>query len=331
MFEKKTKPTIAIVTVTYNAEEFIQGYAQAVNVLLESDPRFKLIVIDNDSSDSTVPWLEAFFSEEVKVTENESNISDSAQVILLATGENSGFGSGCNKGVALAEEADYIWFLNPDTQVEIDSAHELLKCLEADPTISSVGSVLKNEKGTVRSGAFRFPHLCTVFLSTIKFGLLDKLFPNKTITYDSSHDLKPVDWLTGASFMIRREHFDLVGGFDEKFFLYFEEVDLFFRLKQQGFKAVSCNKSVIYHISGASTGVNKQGQLGLLPRKPKYWFESRRHFYLKNYGRLYFLLIDMAFVLASLLERVKGVVLKKNVTRAEYIIRDVIAHSALKP
>lgn len=337
-FEKKANHSVAIVTVTYNAEAFIQGYAKAVKDLLETDSRFKLVVIDNDSQDNTVSWLENFFSDKIHTNTAIDELNDissgsqfeNAQVIVQATGKNSGFGTGCNKGVALAGDVDYIWFLNPDTQIENSSAFELLNCLESDASISSVGSVLKNENGAVRSGAFRFPQLGTVFLSGIKFGLLDRLFSNKTISYNPSRNLEFVDWLTGASFMIRREHFDEVGGFDEQFFLYFEEVDLFFRLKQKAYKAVSCNKSIIYHISGASTGVNKQGQTGLLPRKPKYWFESRRLFYLKNYGRFYFLLIDITFVVASFLERVKAFILRKKITRNDHVVRDVISHSAFK-
>ncbi len=311
---------VAIVTVTYNAEPFIDGFAKAVQALFNYDPRFKLVIVDNDSKDKTVPWLEAFFSSEIQ----------EGRVIVEAVGANRGFGAGCNIGVSLAGDVELLWFLNPDTQIEISTALELLKCFDNDESLSSVGSLLKNQAGEVSPGSFRFPELATVFLSCAQLGLLDRLFSNKKLTYDADHHMKPVDWLTGASFMLKKRHFDSVGGFDETFFLYFEEIDLFYRLKQKGYKAISCHDSVVYHISGASTGINRQLQSGLLPRKPKYWFESRRHLYMKNYGRQYFLMIDTVYIVGSLFSRLKALILNRKITRYRNLLRDIIKHSAIK-
>ena len=311
---------VAIVTVTYNAEHFIDDFAKAVQALFNYDPRFKLVIVDNDSKDKTVPWLEAFFSSEIQ----------EGRVIVEAVGVNRGFGAGCNIGVRLAGDAELLWFLNPDTQIEISTALELIKCFDNDESLSSVGSLLKNQVGEVTPGSFRFPELATVFLSCIHLGLLDRLFSSKTLIYDDNHHMKPVDWLTGASFMIKKQHFDSVDGFDETFFLYFEEIDLFYRLQQKGYKSTGCNNSVVYHISGASTGINKQLQSGLLPRRPKYWFESRRHFYMKNYGRLYFLIIDMVYIVGSVLGRLKAFILNRKITRSRYLLRDILQHSAIK-
>ncbi|WP_054113054.1 glycosyltransferase family 2 protein [Marinagarivorans algicola] len=306
---------VAIITVTYNASGFIRAYLDSVAALIASDSRFSAFIVDNNSPDHTAEIVTEYISEKGL---------DGAVNFHLAA-ENAGFGAGCNLGASLAGDADYYWFLNPDTEFSLEAGTQLLNGLINHKHIAALGSVLQNMDGRIVVGAFRFPFAMTTFLSHACIGVFDKMFSNKTLHY--SNDGDSADWLTGASFMMRREAFCAVDGFDERFFLYFEEVDLFYRLKQLGYRSQISVGSVVHHIAGASTGVTEHTTQNHLPRKPAYWFESRRYFYLKNFGRTYLIFIDVIFVFANLLHRLKNLLTGRHVARPERLLRDIIAFS----
>ena len=110
----------------------------------------------------------------------------------------------------------------------------------------------------------------------MRLGILDALFKNHVTAIPIQKQPYTADWLTGASFMVKNECFEALKGFDPHYFLYFEEVDLFYRAKQAGFSVWACPNSQVFHISGASTGINTQHSTP--KRQPNYWFESRKYF-----------------------------------------------------
>ncbi len=163
------------------------------------------------------------------------------------------------------------------------------------------------------------------FLSEMSLGILDKLFQKHTIVIPTSKEGCPADWLTGASFMTTADCFYNLNGFDPQYFLYFEEVDLFYRAKQAGYGVWSCPKSTVFHISGASTGIYSATKK--TKRRTKYWCESRRYFYMKNYGALYFCVLDSIFSICHSLWRIRAKLQKKPDDTPPYFIRDIIKHS----
>lgn len=311
---------VVIVTVTYNAAEFIERFLESVAAVLAVEPAFRLVLVDNASADASVQIAKQFIAD--KGLEYRATV--------IAQDGNVGFGRGCNAGAKQAVElgASYIWFLNPDTTVDVSAANELLACYENAPAADFVGSALKNEHGVKRSGAFRFPNATTTFLSNAKLGAFDRLLPNRTSTYPLPDKPIRVDWLTGASFMVKASVFEKLEGFDPKFFLYFEEVDLFLRAQRAGYQAWFCPSSVVYHQSGASTGINQKSAAEVKPR-PSYWFESRRYFYLKNYGRAYFLLTDSAFLAGQALSRAKGLIKKVPTSEPPGLLGSIVRYSGL--
>lgn len=307
--------------MTYNAEDFIREYLDSLRPLLAEADKYTLVCVDNASADKTCELISSYIEE----------FDLAGKMHLVAERDNIGFGRGCNSGASFASQfsPDYLWFLNPDTQVNETSGQQLLNFFDDERQPDFIGSVLKNEQGELRPGAFRFPGAMTTLSTTLRLGLLDRIFPNHTSSFPLSESPTLADWLTGASFMVKREVFEKLEGFDPKYFLYFEEVDLFLRAKRAGYTAWTCPKSTVFHISGASTGINKPGKA--IKRRPKYWFESRRYFYSKNYGKLYFALVDAIFLSGHLFWRLRALFQNKEVTEPPYLLRDVMAHSAVIP
>jgi GT2 family glycosyltransferase len=306
---------VAIITVTYNCCDFIEAFLDSVKPII-ADSQFRLIIIDNKSTDLGCATIKKYIQDHSL----EKNIT------LHAATDNHGFGKGCNKGAQLAKnyKAEYLWFLNPDTQINQDSGAQLLSLLEQDEYIDFVGSVLSDEENKFRAGAFRFPSIANVFVSTMRLKLLDNLFPQFTTAAPIETTPYPVDWLTGASFMTSTKHFEKLNGFDPSYFLYFEEVDLFYRAKKMGLSAWCCPQSHVFHMSGASTGVSNKTQN---KRRPHYWFESRQHFYLKNYGCIYSTLTDLCLLASVSFWKLRAKLQGKTDDTPAYLVKDILKHS----
>jgi GT2 family glycosyltransferase len=138
-----------------------------------------------------------------------------------------------------------------------------------------------------------------------------------------------VDWVSGASFIVRREVFEWVGLMDERYFLYFEEVDFCFAAQRAGWECWYIPGSRVMHIAGAATGVTVRTDK---PRRvPAYWFESRRRFYTKNYGTVHAAAADLAYIVGHATWRVRRRLQNKPDTDPESFLQDFVKHSSLSP
>jgi N-acetylglucosaminyl-diphospho-decaprenol L-rhamnosyltransferase len=311
-----TQAKVAIITVTYNSSAFIIDYLDSISPFVLSG-QHKLIIVDNASTDDTCAIINQYVQ----------NNHLSTQLQLIALDNNIGFGKGCNAGANAAKQdcPTYLWLLNPDTKVFKNSGDELIALLNSDKKIDFTGSILVNEHGEPRAGAFRFPRLMNVILSTLKLGILDQLFKQHTTAIPISTKPYQADWLTGASFMVKADCFYHLNGFDPEYFLYFEEVDLFYRAHQAGLSVWACPNSKVFHISGASTGINNHKKA--IRRLPKYWFESRRYYYISNHGHAYFAIVDTALILCQLLWRFRARIQNKEDNTPPNFIHDILRHS----
>lgn len=308
----------AIVTVTYNCEDFIEDFLLALKRDLQSDsPRAKLFIVDNASADNTLSVIRDFAQRE--------GLED--RIELLPQDTNLGFGTGCNAGAEAARryEPEYYWFLNPDTRVFPETQSELIKFFRVNPAADFVGSQLVNEHQEARPSAFRFPSVASEFCRTLRLGFVDRLLPRGQIAIPVSDKPHRADWLTGASFMVKNQVFHRLGGFDPAFFLYFEEVDLFLRAKKEGFTCWFNPDSKVYHFAGASTGISSSRK-ATKPR-PQYWFDSRRYFYCKNYGQWYFMLCDLAAMAGLSLWKLRLLVQKKDSSDPPGLLKAIAQNS----
>jgi GT2 family glycosyltransferase len=196
-------------------------------------------IVDNASTDGSCDGLEAA----------------GVPVRLVRNTDNRGFAAACNQGARLSGSA-YLLFLNPDTQLRADSLRVPLAYMD-DPAHAHVGICgirLLTESGQPATSGARYPSL-RVFLGQVT-GLtrvLPSVFPRHLMDADECAARGVVDQVIGAYFLIRRPLFDTLGGFDERFFVYFEEVDLSLRAAQRGFVSFCLGTVSAQHIGGHSS------------------------------------------------------------------------------
>lgn len=224
--------------------------------------------------------------QEVVVVDNASDDgSDRALSIactplrLLRNPVNRGFAAACNQGAAGAT-ADLILFLNPDTRLFDNSLAVPLAHL-ADPAHARTGIAgiqMINESGHVARSCARFPTASHFAYQALG---IDRLLPERAHAmreWDHA-DSRPVDQVIGAFFLIRRALFEQLGGFDERFFVYFEEVDLALRARQAGWRSMYFADAQAFHKGGGTSDQVKAQRLF-------YSLRSRLHYGQKHFGLL---------------------------------------------
>lgn len=261
--------TISTVIVTYNSQNTIKDCLE--NLLKESVS--EIFVIDNSSTDRTVEIVRSF-----------------SKVNLIENKENIGFGSANNIG-ARKSSLDYILFLNPDTVVESGSIAALANYLDQYSNVAAVGPALSDENGKVQPERAALPTFLTEILVLTNLHKLS-FFQRFVYAIPTPETTQQVDHLMGAALMIRRKVFDEVGGFDEKFFLWFEETDLLKRIKDKGYKIVYYPKSKVVHIGSQSSKLINS------IKRQQIWNRSLLYYFKKHYG-YQSILVLLPFVLFS--------------------------------
>ena len=173
---------------------------------------------------------------------------------------NGGFAHGNNVGVKLARETynpDYIHLLNPDTVLRKGAIASLAQFLEAHKEVGIAGSSFENVDGSDWPFAFRFPTILSEIEEGLQLGLASRILDRWVVARTMGQMTEQVDWVPGASMMIRRAAFDALGGLDDNYFLYFEETDFCYRANQLGFKTWYVPASRVVHIAGQSTKVTR--------------------------------------------------------------------------
>lgn len=225
------------------------------------------------------------------------------RVTLWLEKDNHGFGRGNNVVIrALGEQADppdYIFLLNPDATLENEALAILADRLDRTASAAAAGAGICLPTGRRVTAAFRFPSAAGEFVQAINFGPLSRRFENRLVPLPGTFPEGPVDWVAGAAVMMRFSVVKDLGGFDPDFFLYYEEVELMFRIRQAGHDILYVPAASVLHAEGAATNV-KSGQSGRTS-KPAYWYGSWRLYYLKTAGRAGALLAGLAWMAGATL------------------------------
>ena len=297
---KKVRPMaspleVVVIIVNYrSAAHCLRALASVAKERAGSQLAISAIVVENHSGD------EAELRQGI-----QAEYADFCELVVSPV--NGGYGAGNNLGLKVACERHpgvrYFHFLNPDTEVRPGAISGLVDFLEAHPRAGVAGSTFEHADGTPWPVAFRFPSPLGELEGGACIGLLTRLLDRYKVPLALGEAASQVDWLSGASMMFRREALERVGGFDEGFFLYFEETDLCLRTKKAGFEIWYVPASRVMHVRGQSTGVTS---LDDKPRRlPQYWFESRRRYFTKHYGLRFALAADVAFLLGNGIGRIK--------------------------
>lgn len=277
-----------------------------------------ITIVDNDSGDGS---FEALTAEVTARGWGHAPIP----VRVLQSGRNGGFGAGNNVGIRAGlprgARPDYVYILNSDAFPEPGAIRALYDRLEAHPCTGFAGSFIKGEDGVPHRTAFRFPSIASEFEGSIRFGPVSRLLRRRIVAFPIPQATQAVDWLAGASMMMRQDLLDRIGLFDETFFLYFEETELCRRVADAGMTIDYVRESEVVHIGSVSTGMK------VWQRMPGYWFDSRLHYFTKVHGRAYAVLATLALIAGATLWRARLLIQRKDRQDPPLFLKDLIAHS----
>ncbi len=289
-------PDLSIIIVNWNVRELLRSCLQSIEGgcgALEVE----VIVVDNASSDGSVAMLQTEFP----------------WVHLIACEENVGFPRGNNLGLAQAN-GRFLYLLNPDTEIVGDALTVMVQYMDQHPGVGAIGSQLLFPDGRIQPSRRRFPSMLTgLFEST----WLQPLAPRRLLRHYYAQDLPDdqiadVDWVMGASLMVRREVYAQVGGMDEAYFMYSEELDWCRRIKDAGWRVVYLPQAQVIHHEG------KSSEQAVTARHVNFNRAKLRYFR-KYHGRFAAALIRVVllknYALQLLLEGVKGLIGHKRPLR----------------
>ena len=262
--------SLGIIIVNYNSGSLLN---KCVNAIFDSDAqnlKIKVVVVDNNSKDGSLTLD--------KTTDK--------QLKLLKNTENKGFGYACNQGVDALGEIDYLLFLNPDTEISKHTLKNSIEFLRQNTFISILGCRHLDEFGKTKSSCSNTPTPIRIVWDIFGLSkLLPKIFPSATLMTNFNHNnSRFVDQVMGAYMLMEKTVFDILDGFDTRFFVYYEDADFALRAKNQGFKSYYNSDIEIMH---SGRGTTKK----IFHTTLFYNLRSRIQFTYKHYGMFYGALI----------------------------------------
>jgi len=306
---KLSRCDLVVIIVSWNVRAVLRRALEAVMAdAAAAQLAVEIIVVDNASRDGTVEMLRADFPN-VRVIANTENVgftrANNQGLQSSASTERTPFRSVTPLSSApppldsATTNGHYIFFLNPDTEIQPDALRAMLDFMDApeNARVGILGPQLFYADGSLQSSRRRFPKFSTALLEATK---LQQWFPhNRTLTnyYLLNTDdslVQDVDWVVGAAMFVRRAVIEQIGGFDERFFMYSEELDLCYRAKQANWRVVYFPPArVLHHEAKSSEQV--------LAQRDIYFHSSKARYFKKYHGNLqgellrYFLLGMFAY------------------------------------
>lgn len=310
---------ICVVIVNYRTSKLTLKCLQTLEAEVKQDGRIRVTVVENASGDTA--------SLQAGIQANQWQ----SWVTLIDAERNGGFSYGNNLAVSAAlagtSAPRYFVLLNPDTESRGYAMRALANFMDAHPQTGIGGCSIENEDGSAWPIAFRFPSICSELEQEMKFGPVTRLLANVKIVREMKQEAEQVDWVSGACMIVRKSVFDDIGLMDERYFLYFEEIDFCLRAKKKGWSCWYIPQSRIMHMSGESTGAS--GAASASKRMPDYWFASRSRYFVKNHGIAYARLADIASILGMAFWTLRNALFQRRGIGREKMLRDLLRTSVL--
>lgn len=253
--------SIAVCIVNYNTRDLLHDCLVSV---LREEPS-EVIVVDNASMDGSAEMVADRFPA----------------VRLIPLRKNVGYGAAANRSISTSG-ADHVLLLNSDTRLQPGALQALGDYLDAHSGAAMIGPKIVGVNGRLQTSSFRFPTPVHIFLYLSDLQALIRHIPvlrNHSLQARPDAPAAAVPWVLGAALAFRRCVFESIGGFDESFFMYFEEVDLCYRLSRQGWQIHFAPVTEVIHVGGASTEQFRT-------EMNAYYFASLARFYRKHYSPL---------------------------------------------
>lgn len=281
---------LSVIIVSYNVRHFLDLCLHSVLRAAEGLP-VEVIVVDNASADDSVAWVERHFPE----------------IKVIANRENTGFSKANNQGVEIAK-GKYILFLNPDTVMPEDFFRKAIPYIEAHPEVGALGPRLIDGKGQFAPDSKKgFPSFGIALFKTIG---LHKIFPKSRLfngyyaPHIGEYQTAAVEVLSGCCMLVRREAIEGIGGaFDERFFMYCEDVDLNYRMVQGGWQNVYFPEVDLIHYKGEST---RKATLSYIRIFNEALAAFVRKHYSKGSARIFIFLLHLGIAVRAVLGAIKA-------------------------
>jgi N-acetylglucosaminyl-diphospho-decaprenol L-rhamnosyltransferase len=313
---------VVIIIVNYRTPELTIDCLRSLEAEVSAHPDTRVIVVENGSRDDSAKAIAQAIAAR----------GWSPWVALQTLEVNCGFAEGNNVAIravlAAPQPPTYFWLLNPDTVVRPGAAAALTDFMAAHPQVGIAGSRLEMPDGSVRISAFRFHSVVTEFLDAAPVGPLGRLLRNRTVAFTPALEPMRVDWVAGASLIVRTDLLRRIGLLDPHYFIYYEETDFCLRARRAGYECWYVPASRVVHLCGQSTGVTKAD--AAQRRRPPYWFKSRAYYFGHNHGRGYLYAANLGWLLGQLANRAVNVFRRHKHPWPPYLIDDFIRYSFRK-
>lgn len=273
---------LSVIIISYNTKDTTKKCLAELIKTLQKSPTLtsEIIVVDNASTDESV--------EEVKSLKSKIK-SQNITLKMIESKENLGFGRGNNYGLKYAE-GEYVLFLNSDAFVREIDFDKLLGYLNIHPDIGALTVKLELPNGQIDMASHRgFPTIWRTFTYFAKLErflgklpIFSSLFSGYHLLHLNLNTIHEVDAISGAFFLTRKKILDTVGGFDTRFFMYGEDLDLCWQIKNLGYKIIYYPRFTALHLKYQS-GLKKKRKTTQSKTK-QYFFDSMRIFYNKHYA-----------------------------------------------
>ncbi|OGI15114.1 MAG: hypothetical protein A2878_00890 [Candidatus Moranbacteria bacterium RIFCSPHIGHO2_01_FULL_54_31] len=248
-FSQSADPRISLIFVNYQSAKFLNKALDSLFSLEQAGVSFEVIIVNNDASESVA--LQA--------------LRQAYPILLIESPGNKGFGQGNNLGAKQAR-GSLLGFINPDVVWIEACLREIERIFAAEPAIGILGMALLDEEHKPEAwSAGKAPNLITLFQNNV--------FPARYALCDGN-GLSFPDWVSGAALFIRAPLFSAIGGFDERFFLYFEDVDLCTAARKRGLSVARHSAFPLIHLRG-------QSQRSVRDQK-KHFYDSQRAYFSKH-------------------------------------------------
>jgi N-acetylglucosaminyl-diphospho-decaprenol L-rhamnosyltransferase len=258
-YPRRVTDAVAVVTVTYSPGPHLERFLASLSMATELP--VTVVLADNGSTDGTP----------------QDAVERYPNVRLFDTGANLGYGTAVNRAVAQLDDDDWMIVANPDVQWGPGSIDALLAAAVRWPRAGALGPLVRDPDGSVYPSARHLPSLVRGSMHAV-LGPFWKRNPWTTAYRQERFEPteRPVGWLSGSCLLVRRSAFSQIGGFDERYFMYMEDVDLGDRLGKAGWLSVYVPSAEVLHHKGHSTGHDPASHLAA-HHKSTYLFLADRH------------------------------------------------------
>jgi GT2 family glycosyltransferase len=231
-------PLLSIIIVTWNSEEFIERCLKSI-FDTKGSTDLEVIVVDNASQDTTTKIIEKFKPE----------------VRLISNQQNLGYAKANNQGIEVSK-SDYLLLLNPDVELKENCLKLMLDFMEKNEDVDALGPQLLNPDGGIQPSCREFPDFSILLWEFTGLSLLfpkNRIFGRWRMGYFDFQSSRGVDQPMGSCLLLRRKVIRKIGAFDEEFSIFFNDVDLCYRIKNNGGKLYFLPEAKAFHYKGGST------------------------------------------------------------------------------